>query len=81
MDADAVVQTIGRRFAARCVGGDDEGLVTRATEMLEHPKHRVGDAVDIREEALCDDRNAHNRIVTAPTVRRLRFRDTTRKES
>jgi hypothetical protein len=75
------MQTIGRRFAARCVGGDDESLVTRATEMLEHPKHRVGDTVDIREEALCDDRNAHNRIVTAPTVSEVACRDTTRKES
>ena len=30
-----------------------------AAEMLDHPKHRVGNAVDIREEGLRDDRNAH----------------------
>jgi hypothetical protein len=68
MNADAVVQTVGGLLASRCVWGDDERLVTRATEMLDHPKHGVRNTVDVREETLRDDRNAHNRIVTASTV-------------
>jgi hypothetical protein len=71
MNADAIVQTFGGLLTARCVRGDDERLVARATEMLDHPKHRVGNTVDVREETLCDDRNAHNRIVTASTVRKV----------
>src|SRR5882757_10912630 len=81
MNADAIVQTFGGLLAARCVRGDDERLVARATEMLDHPKHRVGNTVDVREETLCDDRNAHNRIVTASTVEEVAYRNTTRKES
>ncbi len=50
VNADSVVDLVGGWLAARGVRGDDEGLVTGAAEMLDHPKHRVGDAVDIREE-------------------------------
>jgi hypothetical protein len=28
--------------------------------MLENPDHRVADTIDLREEGLGDDRNAHN---------------------
>ena len=50
MDADALVHAVGRGFPAGGVRGDDEDLVTGTAEMLHHPKHRVGDTVDIREE-------------------------------
>ena len=66
---------LGGGLTARGVRGDDEHLVTGAAEMLDHPKHRVGDAVDIREEALCDDRNAHTRRVPAPPVRKVACRE------
>ena len=68
VNPDAVVNLVGRRLAARGVRGDDECLVTGAAEMLDHPKHRVGDAVDIREEGLCDDRNAHAKSVPSAAV-------------
>ena len=73
------MNAIRRRLAARCVGCDDEDFVTGAAEMLDHPKHRVGDAVDIREERLCDDCNAHTKIVSAMAVSKVAGRDTTRK--
>ena len=79
MNADAVVNLVGRRLAARRVRGDDEGLVTGAAEMLDHPKHRVGDAVDIREEGLCDDRNAHAKSVPSAAVAKVATGHTTRK--
>jgi hypothetical protein len=53
--------------------------VTGAAEMLDHPKHRVGDAVDIREEGLCDDRNAHVKSVPSVAVAKVANGHTTRK--
>jgi hypothetical protein len=53
--------------------------VTGAAEMLDHPKHRVGDAVDIREERLCDDCNAHTKSVPSVTVAKVATGHTTRK--
>jgi hypothetical protein len=47
--------------------------------VLDHPEHRIGDAVDIREEGLCDDRNAHTMMVASPAVGEVASRDTTRK--
>lgn len=79
MNADAFVDPVGRRFAARCVRGDDKNLVTVNAEMLHHPKHRVGDAVDIREERLCDDRNAHTKMVASAAVGKVASGDTARK--
>ena len=79
MDPDSVVDPLGGWLAAGRVGGDDEYFVTRSAEMLDHPKHRVRDAVDIREEALCDDRNPHAKIVSSAAVRKVAPRDTTRK--
>jgi hypothetical protein len=79
MHADSVVNTVGRWLAPRRVRGDDENFVASATEMLDHPKHRVGDAVDIREETLCDDCNAHTKIVPATTFTKVACGDTTRK--
>ena len=49
-------------------GAMTSDFVTGAAEMLDHPKHRVGDAVDIREEGLCDDRNAHTKSVPSTAV-------------
>jgi hypothetical protein len=80
MDADAVVNLLGRRFAPRRVRGDDEDFVTGAAEVLDHPKHRVGDAVDIREETLCDDCNAHTKRVSSTTFAKVACRDTTREK-
>jgi hypothetical protein len=48
-------------------------------EMLHHPEHRVGDAVDIREEGLCDYRNAHTKMVASASVGRVASGNTTRK--
>jgi hypothetical protein len=80
MDADAIVNLLGGRFAPRRVRGDDEDFVTGAAEVLDHPKHRVGDAVDIREETLCDDCNAHTKRVSSTTFAEVASRDTTREK-
>jgi hypothetical protein len=56
------------RLAGRGVGCDDERFVAGSTEMLQHPDHRVADAVDVREKGLGDNRYAHNITVTAPPV-------------
>jgi hypothetical protein len=53
--------------------------VTGVAEMLDHPKHRVGDAVDIREEGFCDDRDAHNKIVPSTPVGKVASKDMTRE--
>jgi hypothetical protein len=79
VNPDAVVNLIGWGIAARAIGRDDEGLMTGAAEMLDHPKHRVGDAVDIREERLCDDCNAHATSVPSTAVVKVAARHTTRK--
>jgi protein-disulfide isomerase len=76
-----VVDPICGRLATRCVGRDHENFVTVVPEVLDDPKHRVGDAVDIREEGLCDDRNAHTKMVTSSAVGKVSSRDTTRKVS
>ncbi len=55
----AVVNSLGTRFARRVVGCNDESLVAGSAKMLEHPNNRVADAVDMREERFCDDRDAH----------------------
>jgi hypothetical protein len=65
---DTVVQAVGSGFTRRVIGGDDESFVTGPTQMLKEPNHRVADTVDIREERLGDDRNAHTTTVSAPTV-------------
>jgi hypothetical protein len=79
VNTHAVVDPIRGRLAARCVGGDHEDFVTVVAEVLDHPKHRVGDAVDIREEGLCDDRDAHTKMVTSTAVGKVASGDTTRK--
>jgi hypothetical protein len=79
VNPDAVENLVGGWLAARSVRGDDEGLVTGAAEMLDHPKHRVGDPVDIREEGLCDDRNAHAKSVPSSAVAKVATGHTTRK--
>ena len=79
MDSDAVVNLVGGWLTPRAVRGDDEGFVTGMPEMLDHPKHRVGDAVDIREERLCDDCNAHVMRVSSATVVKVAAGHTTRK--
>ena len=76
---DAVVHLVGGRLTARGVRGDDESFVTGAAEMLDHPKHRVGDAVDIREERLCDDCNAHAKIVSSESVVKVAARKMSRE--
>jgi hypothetical protein len=79
VDADPVVNLVGGRPAAWVVRGDDESLVSRSAEMLDHPKHRVRNAVDIREERLCDDCNAHATTVPSATVAKVATGHTTRK--
>jgi hypothetical protein len=77
---DTVVHLGGGHLTAGRVRGDDQGFVTSQAEMLDHPKHRVGDAVDIREEGFCDDCNAHAKIIPSATVAEVACRDTTRKK-
>ena len=79
MNPDPLVHPVRRRLATRCVRGDDEDFMTVVAEVLDHPKHRVGDAVDIREEGLCDDRNAHTTMVASTAVGKVASGDTTRK--
>jgi hypothetical protein len=79
MHTDTVVDPVRRRLTARCIGGDDKDFVTVVAEVLDDPKHRVGDAVDIREETLCDDRNAHTKMVSPCAVDKVASGDTTRK--
>jgi hypothetical protein len=79
VNPDTLVDAVGGRFSAWAVGGDDEDLMPVEAEMLHHPKHRVGHAVDIREEGLCDDRNAHTKMVTSAAVGKVASGDTTRK--
>ncbi|SLC93266.1 Uncharacterised protein [Mycobacteroides abscessus subsp. massiliense] len=49
----------GGSLSARGVGRDDDGLVPGATKVLQHPQHRVGHSVDVRQERLGDDHDAH----------------------
>jgi hypothetical protein len=76
---DTIVDAVCGRIAARCVRSDDKDLMTVMAEVLHHPKHRIGDAVDIREERFCDDRNAHIKIVASAAVSKVASGDTTRK--
>ena len=78
MDTDAVMHSVRGRLSPRSVRGDDDYLMTVMAEVLDHPKHRVGDAVDIREEGLCNDRNAHTRMLAAAPVAQVAPGDTTR---
>ena len=64
---DAVIHAVGGRLATRGVRCDDQNLVSRSPEMLDHPEHRIGHAVDVREKGLGNDCNAHLRTV-APQV-------------
>jgi hypothetical protein len=79
VNADAFMKAVGSRFATRGVRGDDQDFVTVMAEMLHHPKHRVGDAVDIREEGFCDDRNAHTGMLTSAAVGKVAYWDTGRE--
>ena len=45
-----------------------EGLVAGPTQMFEHPHHRIADTVDVGQETLGDDRNAHTARVAAGRV-------------
>ena len=47
-------------------GGHDQGLVAGASEVLDHLTDGVGDPVDLRQERLGDDRDAHGFTVTRP---------------
>jgi len=79
MYADTVMDSICRRLTTRCIRGDNHGFVAVLAKVLDHPKHRIGDAVDIREEALRDDRNAHTKIVPSGAFSKVASGDTTRK--
>src|SRR6195952_3554591 len=79
--AHAVVDPVGWNITARRVRCDDHDFVTRAAEMLDHPKHRIGHAIHVREEGLCDDRYAHDWTVPWQAFREVAGRDTTREAS
>ena len=73
---DTVIDPVGGGMPARGVRRDDEGFVTGAAQMLEHPDHRVADAVDVREKGLGDNRYAHTITVSAPPVDMVTYGDT-----
>lgn len=79
MHPDSVVDPLGGCLARWRIGGDDECFVAGSAEMLDDPKHRIADAVDIREERLRDDCNAHTMIVPAATFAKVACGDTTRE--
>ena len=66
--SDTVVDPISRGLARRSVGCDDEGFVTGAAQVLEHPNHRVADAVDVREKRFRDNRYSHTITVSVSLV-------------
>ena len=76
MDSDAVVNSFRRGFARRVIGCDNKGFVTCSAQMREYPKNRVADTIDVGEEGLGDDRNAHVTIVPAPAVDKVSCRHT-----
>jgi hypothetical protein len=80
VNTDSLMDIVGRRLTPRRVRRNDKGLMTRAAEMLDHPKHRVGNAVDIREEGLCDDCNAHASRVPSAAVGKVSYRDMSYKQ-
>ena len=73
MHPDAVMDSLRTRFTRRIVRCDDEGFVAGSTQMLENPDHRVADTIDLREEGLGDDRNAHNTRVAVPAVDKVAY--------
>jgi hypothetical protein len=81
VNTHAVVEPIRRRLAARCVGRDHEDFVTVAAEVLDDPKHRIGDAVDIREKGLRHDRNSHTCRLAAQPDRQVTDRGTRREDT
>jgi hypothetical protein len=44
-------------------GSDDERLVAGALEVLDDSQHRVGDAIDVRQERFRHDRHSHDLTV------------------
>ena len=73
MIGNTIVHPVRRRLPARRVRRDDQHLVSGAAQMLDHPKHRVGDAVDIREEGFGNDCNAHALTVAAAVVQSVAY--------
>lgn len=57
------------RNGVRC---HDDRFVTCPIEVLENPQHRVGDAVDVREEGFRDDGYSHHATMNAPLVGEVR---------
>ncbi len=80
MYPDSVVNPIGRRLTVRGVRCDDQNFVSGSAQMLDYPQHRVGDAVDIREKGLGNDRDAHALKMAAVPVQTVAGGDTTLKE-
>ena len=68
MNSDAVVNSFRPGFAGRVIGCDNKGFVTCSAQMLEYPKNRVADTIDLGEEGFGDDRNAHVTTVSEPAV-------------
>ncbi|BCI79810.1 hypothetical protein MTY66_14350 [Mycolicibacterium sp. TY66] len=50
-------------------------------EVLQHPEHRIGDAVDIREKGLRHDRNSHTCRLAAQPDRQVTVRGTRREDT
>ncbi|GCB01114.1 hypothetical protein NCCNTM_47480 [Mycolicibacterium sp. NCC-Tsukiji] len=50
-------------------------------EVLQHPEHRIGDAVDIREKGLRHDRNSHTCRLAAQPDRQVTVRDPRREDT
>ena len=76
MHPDTVTESIGGVLPARSIRRYDEGFVTGPAQVLQHPDHRVADAVDVREKGLGDNRYAHTITVSAPAVDMVTDADT-----
>jgi hypothetical protein len=79
VNPDISVDPVSGRLTPWGVRSDDQNFMTVVAEVLHDPKHRVGNAIDVREEGLCDDRNAHTKMFASTTVGKVASGDTTRK--
>ncbi|GKU33373.1 hypothetical protein NJB14197_36940 [Mycobacterium montefiorense] len=73
------MNALGGRFAGRGVGSDDQSFVAGSAQMLQHSNYRVTDTVDMWQERLCDDRNAHKTTMSELPVDKVADGHTGRK--
>ena len=75
------MHAVGGRLTTGRIGRDHQGFMTGAAQMFEHPEHRVGDTVDVREKTLGDDSNAHLTMMSAPPCGKVAGRQTAHEDT